>query len=62
MDKFLSIKLEENTSIKSHLATMHRIHEYLTDLGYWMTNGVAIDGVLCSLPLIYKDFVIGYTM
>jgi hypothetical protein len=33
MDKFLSIKLEENICLKSHLATMHRIHGCLTDEG-----------------------------
>jgi hypothetical protein len=27
-----------------------------------MTNEFAINGVLCSLPPIYKDIVIGYTM
>jgi hypothetical protein len=31
MDNFLSIKLEEHISLKSHLATMHRIHGRLTD-------------------------------
>jgi hypothetical protein len=27
-----------------------------------MTNGIAIDGVLCPLPPIYQDFFIGYVM
>jgi hypothetical protein len=27
-----------------------------------MTNEIVIDEVLCSLPPIYKDFVIGYAM
>jgi hypothetical protein len=29
MDKFLSIELEENVFLKSHLETMHKIHECL---------------------------------
>jgi hypothetical protein len=33
LDKLLSNKLEENTYSKSHLATMHRIHGCLTELG-----------------------------
>jgi hypothetical protein len=62
LNKFLSINLEENTCLESHLATMYRIYGFLTDLGYWMTNEIAIDGVLCSLSPIYKDFIIGYAM
>ena len=63
LDKFLSMKMEENTCLESHLATMHRIHGCLTtDLDYWMTDEIAIDGVLSSLPPSYKDFVIGYVM
>ena len=63
LDKFLSMKMEENTCLESHLATMHRIHGCLTtDSDYWMTDEIAIDGVLSSLPPSYKDFVIGYVM
>jgi hypothetical protein len=62
LEKFLSIESEENTCLESHLATMHMIHGCLTDLAYWMTNGIAIDGVLCPLPPIYQDFFIGYVM
>lgn len=51
LDKFLSTKMEENTSLESHLANMHRIHGCLVhDLDYWMTDIFAIDGVLRSLP------------
>ena len=50
-DKFLSAEMEENSRLESHLATMQRIHGCLTrDLDYWMTDEIAIDGVLCSLP------------
>ena len=63
LDKFLSMKMEENTCLESHLATMHGIHGRLaTDLDYWMTDEIAIDGVLSSPPPSYKDFVIGYVM
>jgi hypothetical protein len=31
LDKFLSIKLEENICLKSHSAIVHRIHGCLTD-------------------------------
>ena len=63
LDKFLSTKMEENTCLESHLATMHGIHGRLvTDLDYWMTDEFAIDGVLRSLPPSYKNFVIGYVM
>ena len=35
LDKFLSTKMEENTCLESHLATMHGIHGRLaTDLDY----------------------------
>ena len=63
LDKFLSAEMEENTCLESHLVTMQRIHGCLTrDLDYWMTDEIAIDGVMCSLPPSCKDFVISYIM
>ena len=50
-DKFLSVEMEENSRLESHLATMQKIHGCLTrDLDYWMTDEIVIDGMLCSLP------------
>ena len=47
----------------SHLETMDEIHRHLTvDLDYEMTNNLAVQGVLRSLPPSYKDVVIGYIM
>jgi hypothetical protein len=61
MNRFFSTSMEENTSLGRHLARMQRIHERLTgDLGYWMTDELAIDGVLRSLPPSYHDHVIYY--
>ena len=49
-DKFLSIEMEENSRLESHLATMQKIRGCLArDLDYSMTDEIAIDGVLCSL-------------
>jgi len=63
LDEFLSKKMEENTSLQSHLAVMDEIHGRLTDdLDYWMDDSFAIDGVLRSLPLSYKDVVSSYVM
>jgi len=63
LDKFFSTKMEENTCLDSHLATMHGIHARLTgDLDYWMADELAIDGVLRSLPPSYKESVLGYVM
>ena len=51
LDKFFSTKMEENTCLLDHLDIMNKIHEHLTgDLDYWMTDELAIDGVLHSLP------------
>ena len=63
LNEFLSTKMEENTCLESHLANLHRIHRRLTgDLDYWMTDALAIDAVLFSLPPSYKDVVADYVM
>ena len=63
LDEFLSIKMEENTCLESHLANMHRIHERLTvELDYWIRDEFAVEGVLRSLPPSYKSVVLGYVM
>ena len=63
LDKFISPKIEENTCLDVHLEIRHEIHGRLVyGLDYWMTDGFAIDGVLRSLPPIYKDHIRGYVM
>jgi hypothetical protein len=62
LEKLFSIKMEENTFLESHLATMHKIYGCLTNLDYCMTNEIAIDGVFCSLTPSYKDFVTCYAI
>ena len=40
-----------NVDVDGYISQPSRIHGYLTrDLDYWMTDEIAIDGVLCSLP------------
>jgi len=59
--EFLSTKMEENTCLVSHLTNMHRIHRRLTDdLDYLMTDELAIDVVMLSLPPSYKEFIDSY--
>ena len=42
---------------------MHDLHARLTgDLDYWMTDALAIEVVLFSLPPSYKDVVVDYIM
>mgnify|MGYP001797472102 CR=1 FL=1 len=63
LEKFLSIEIEESTCLESHLAIMNGIHGRLTVvLDYWMIEYFAIDGVLPSLPPVYKDVFLGYVM
>ena len=63
LDKLLSIEIEGSTCLESHMAIMNGIHGRLTsDMDYWMTDSFAIDGVLHSLPPVYKDVVLGYVM
>jgi hypothetical protein len=58
LDKFLSCKMEEHTSMGLHLAKMHRIHRRLTiEPKYKMTVHFAQSMVLRSLPPSYRDFV-----
>ena len=47
----------------SHLKIMYDLHARLTgDLDYWMTDTLAIEVVLFSLPPSYKDVVADYVM
>ena len=63
LDKLLSIEIEGSTCLESHMAIMNEIHGRLTsDMDYWMTDSFAIDGVLHSLPPVYKDVVLGFVM
>jgi hypothetical protein len=59
MDEFLSMKMEENTCLKTHLERMHDLHKRVVDIFdyYWMTDTFAIKMVLRSLPPSYKEFV-----
>ena len=61
--KFLSIEIEESTCLETHLAIVNEIRGRCTsDMDYWMTDSFAIDGVLHSLPPVYKDVVLGHLM
>jgi hypothetical protein len=63
LDKFLSLRMEENTCLRSHLKKMYDIYEYLvTGLNYWMSEIFAREVVLRSLPPSYKDVVNSYVM
>ena len=58
LNEFLSTKMEENTCLKQHLSKMHEIHHRLVLVwDYLMTDEFAIDGVLCSLPSNFKNYV-----
>ena len=55
LDEFLSTKMEENTCLDQHLGKMHRLYYALVDVwNYEMTDKLAIDGLLRSLPPSYK--------
>jgi hypothetical protein len=62
MDKFLSIELKAKIRLKRSYDNHDRIDGCLTEYVYCMISEFANDGVLCWLPPIYKDFVIGYSM
>ena len=60
-EKFLTMKMEENFCLDNHLAVMYDIYSHLVyDLDYLMDEGLAINGVLRSLPPSYKDAVIEF--
>ena len=60
-DEFLSLKMEENTCLETHLVRMHGIHLRLVeDFDYWTMEEYAILQVLRSLPPSYRDFVHDY--
>jgi hypothetical protein len=55
--------MEENTCFEIHLTSMHRIHTRLTDkMNYLVTDELAIDVVLQSLPPSYNEFIKSYLM
>ena len=57
------MKMEENTSLEDHLATMTRLYRRLADvLDYQLDDEIAIDNVMLSLPPSYKSFIKGYVM
>ena len=63
LDEFLSTKMEENTCLEQHLRKMHKLYFTLVDVwNYEMTDKLAIDGVLRSLPPNYKNYVRDYVM
>jgi hypothetical protein len=62
MDKFFSIKLEENICLKSHTATVMGFMCASPTRTTRMTNVIMIDSMLCGLPPIYNNIVIGYAM
>ena len=63
LDMFLSLRMEENTCLRSHLKKMYDIYEHLvTSLDYGMTDIFAKEVVLRSLPPSYKDVVNSYVM
>ena len=55
--------MEENTCLEQHLRKMHEIHYRLVHVwDYDMTDDLAIDGVLCSLPPSFRKYVRDYVM
>jgi hypothetical protein len=63
LDEFLTLKMEEHTSVGVHLAKMHRIHRCLViKLGYEISDASTNSAVLCSLPPSYRRFVKGLMM
>ena len=55
--------MKENTCLDQHLVRMHEIHRCLTYAWhYWMADELAIDVVLCLLPLSYKNYVRDFMM
>ena len=63
LDEFLSTKMEENTCLEQHLGKMHRLYYTLVDVwNYEMTDKLAIDGLLRSLPPSYKNYVRDFVM
>ena len=63
LDEFLSTRMEENTGLEQHLRKMHRLYYTLVDVwNYEMTDDLAIDGVLRSLPPSFKNYVRDYVM
>ena len=63
LDEFLSTMTEEKTCLDQHLVKMHEIHRRLTYVwDYWISDELAIDVVLCLLPLSYKNYVGDFVM
>jgi hypothetical protein len=61
LNEFLTIKMEENTCIESHLTNMHRLYRRLIDkLEYEMIDDIGKDVVLQPLPPSYNAYVEGY--
>ena len=55
--------MEENTCLEQHLRRMYEIHYRLVHVwNYEMTDDLAIDGMLHSLPPSLKNYVRDYVM
>ena len=56
LNEFLSLKMKESTCLEQHLRKMHEIHYRLVHVwDYDMSDDLAIDGVLRSLPLELQE-------
>ena len=63
VSEFLSTMMEEKTCLYQHLMRMHEIHRRLTyDWDYLMSDEMAINVVLHSLPLSYKSYIRDFVM
>ena len=61
LNEFLSTKMEKNTCLEQHMRKMHEIDYTMVSVwNYEMTDDLAIDGVLRSLPLASR--IISVTM
>ena len=63
LNKFLSTMMEEKTCLDQHSMRMHEIHRRLTyHWDYLMSDEMAINVVLHSLPLSYNSYVRDFVM
>ena len=58
LKRFLSTKMEENSHLGTHLSIMDDLRDFLTqDLVHWISEDLAVNVLLLSLPPRYGDFV-----
>ncbi|KAD5960533.1 hypothetical protein E3N88_12005 [Mikania micrantha] len=62
MKQLIGCKMQEGSSVSAHVLTMKGYIDQLSKLGYPLSNEMAADFILNSLPKSYDQFVMNFNM